>query len=132
MINNPNQIKNINMKTLNNNYNMNNLNQIQFPTNPNMVKNKYPNSTKNAYAIQYTKLGGNESNMPIRNNNDMINPNVNYAIGMPSKIQMNNYPNINPNNGMKYNNNTFTINNNVQKLNNNLNYPMYPYQPQII
>ena len=139
MINNPNQIKNINKQTLNNNYNMNNLNnlnQIQFQADPNLVKIKYANSAKNAYAIQFNnKLGTNiPPNMSIlNNNNNMINPNKNYAIGMPSKIQMNNYPNINPNMGIKYNNNTFNINNNLQNINNNnLNYPMYQYQPQII
>ena len=134
MINNPNPIKNINMKNLNNNFNMNNLNQMQFPTNPNeIIKNRYPNSVKNAYTIQFNKLGGDTQNMSIRNSNDIINPNINYGVGMPSKIQMNNYPNNNPNMGMKYNNNTFNINNNIQKLNNNnLNYPMYQYQPQII
>ena len=140
MINNPNQIKNMNMnmniKNLNNNYNMNSIKPIQFQTNPNELNNKYPNSVKNNYAIQYTnKLGGNMINMPIRNNNlnnNMINQNINYGIKMTPKIQMNNYTNINPNLGIKYNNTLSNVNN-IQNLNaNNLNYPIYQYQPKFL
>ena len=133
MINNPNPIENLNMKALNNNINVKNLNQMKFPTNPNEVNNIYPNSVKNAYAIQFNKLGGNSPNMSIRNNN-AINQNINYGTRMTSKIPANNYLNINPNTGLNYNNNnTLNFNNNIQNSNvNNLNYPLYQYQPQII
>ena len=133
MINNPNPIENLNMKALNNNINVKNLNQMKFPTNPNEANNIYPNSVKNVYAIQFNKLGGNSPNMSIRNNN-AINQNINYGIRMTSKIPANNFLNINPNTGMNYNNNnTLNFNNNIQNSNvNNLNYPLYQYQPQII
>ena len=123
MINNPN---NINIKKLNNNFNMNKIIPNQIQTNPNNYQ-AFPNSVKNAYTTRVVFTGGNPQNANIPKRMTLVNPNVNYGLVMQPKIQMNNYQNIHPNVGIRYNN---AINNfsNMQNMQINTgNYQMYKY-----
>ena len=57
----------------------------------------------------------------------LLNPNVNYGLVMQPKMQVNNYPNINQNIGLRYNNATNNFNNMQNMQINTGNYPMYKY-----
>ena len=123
MINNPN---NINIKKLNNNMIMNKIIPNQIQTNPNTF-HAYPNSVKSTYPAQIVFTGGNPQNMNVPKRMTLLNPNVNYGLVMQPKMQVNNYPNINQNIGLRYNNATNNFNNMQNMQINTGNYPMYKY-----
>ena len=127
MINNPN---NRNIQNINPTFNMNNNilpNQMQINQNINPA---FTNTLKKVYPNQYTYTGGNIQNAQRKVNLiNPTNPNMNYGLMMQPKIPVNNYPNIQPNTEIRYNNNTTNNFNNIQNfgITNDKNYQIYNY-----